>query len=286
MATTPSFRTDDEEASEREEEITPTVQDTSEPSLAFNHSPWWSDSEEERFDKSMYANALRLDGGEGKENPEGPSADEIAQAVKIARKATARLSKKQMMIIFRIERKTLRRTQESESTKEGQLRLEQILCAAAKRLTMVVAPPKENAATAPDQGGKMQQQEKGSRTHNSNRQGRGHRTRQEAPNNGPSNGHEDKVQVEIGKTGKGSGSGTTLTRKSVRREFQLNPEEWPYPTATLEEDMSNMRADARLASSWWLAKSWHRKRRTRWRAQRRNWGQLTGANREHGHYHQ
>ena len=72
MATTPEMATDcTSPLSQESGQVAPTVRDSSEPEYAFMH-PWYTDSEEERFDRSVYFSACRLDGGGEKETRSRP----------------------------------------------------------------------------------------------------------------------------------------------------------------------------------------------------------------------
>ena len=46
------------------------------------------------------------------------------------------------------------------------------------------------------------------------------------------------------KTGKGKGTGAAPGPKKIQREFQLKQEEWPYPIANFEDDLTNIKPDA------------------------------------------
>ena len=253
MATTPSLQSD---ISEEGTSITPTVKETSEDeSLAFNHSPWWSDSEEERYDKALYYGLFRLDGGGKTGNAEGTdnhtnASQDITQAVKMARKTNTRLSKKQLLIIFRMEPRTLRRTLNTQDDQQAQQRLEQILCAAAKRMTFVIPEKSTTAASSRKMEGKTDVMQPQETNRQGNRQGPSARPQQEQGNDGKSTNGQGQTHTN-GKPGKGKGTGASQpTGKSAAQDssttektFRLIPAEWPFEVHNLEGDLSNLRTD-------------------------------------------
>ena len=239
MATTPTWETD---ITSETSPITPTVLESLEY-IPFAE-PWWSDSSEERFDKAVYYGALNICGGaKAGEELKQHQAD-IGRALQAARQATVRLSKKQLVVIFKVEQRTLRRTLQAEASPEGRKKLEQILCAAARRLTLplqdsIVSPTKDHNNNLSDQAT--------AQPHRTSPKPRG-RTAAEKPPNGLSHtpDAEDRNSgTHQHQSTKGKGSGIRgEPMREVQRSYSLEPSEWTYPTSQLLDDLSNLDPDS------------------------------------------